>query len=306
VSAASVTVTGATGLLGSRIVTALCERGTDVTVLTRRPERARKRLGARAEAVAWDPLSEPAPAAALSGRDAVVHLLGETIAQRWSSGAKRAMRDSRLVGTQNLLAGLADAAERPGVLISASAAGYYGARGEEPLDEDASPGADFLAGLCVEWEAAGARAGADLGMRTVQLRTGVVLDSHGGALEKMLPPFRLGVGGPVAGGRQYIPWIHAEDHTAMTLAALDNDDWSGPFNVTAPEPATNAAFSRELGRALHRPAVLPVPALALRLLYGDMAAIVTTGQRAVPAKALVLGYEFRHPQLPGALRAALG
>jgi hypothetical protein len=306
VSAASVTVTGATGLLGRRLVRALRDRGTSVTVLTRDPRRARERLGDGVTAVRWDAMAEPAPREALDGRDAVAHLLGEPIAQRWSASAKRAIRESRVRGTANLLAGLAEASGRPGALVSAAAVGYYGGHGEEPLDEDAPPGTGFVAEMCVAWEAASARAGTELGMRAVQLRTGIVLDAKGGALAKMLPPFRLGVGGPVAGGRQYVPWIHAEDHTQMALAALDGEEWSGPINVTAPEPATNAEFSRELGRALHRPAVLPIPGLALQLLYGEMAEIVTSGQRAVPARALVLGYDFRHPQLPGALRAALG
>jgi hypothetical protein len=255
----------------------------------------------------WDPHSEPAPARALAGRDAVVNLAGEPIAQRWSEQAKRAIRDSRVIGTHNLVEGLSelDAAARPHVLVSSSAIGYYGARGGEPIDEEASAGADFLARVCAAWESE-AQAAVALGMRSVQLRTGVVLDRAGGALEKMLPPFRLGVGGPVAGGRQYVAWIHRDDLVGMVVAALDDVRWSGPINATAPEPVSNRALSLALGRALHRPALLPVPGLALRMLYGEMAEIVTTGVRAVPARALVLGYEFKHPQLEGALRAALG
>ena len=209
-----------------------------------------------------------------------------------------------MTGTRNLIEGLRQAEAYPHILVSSSAIGYYGARGEEPLDEDAAAGRDFLAKLCVEWEAEAAKASA-LGVRVVQVRTGVVLDRGGGALAKMLPPFRLGVGGPVAGGRQFISWIHLEDLVGMMLAALADPRWVGPINASAPEPVSNREFSRALGAALHRPSMLPVPGLALRLLYGEMAQIVTTGARVVPAKPLVLGFQFRHPQLEEALRSAL-
>jgi uncharacterized protein len=302
-----VTVTGATGLIGASLVRFLLDRDAEVTVLTRDPARARAKLG-EIEACSWDPMSDPAPAQALAGRDAVVHLAGEPVAQRWSAKAKQAIHDSRTVGTGNLIAGLAQldgGDERPGTLVSSSAIGYYGAHGEEPLDEDAPPGRDFLAEVCVAWEAAAARAHEELGMRAAQIRTGVVLDRSGGALGKMLPPFRLGVGGPVAGGHQYMSWIHADDVVGMMLSALEDERWSGPINATAPEPVTNHAFSKALGHALGRPSLLPVPGAALRLLYGDMAEIVTTGARVVPAKALVLGYEFAYPQLEDALAAAI-
>jgi uncharacterized protein len=303
-----VTVTGATGLIGPQLVGALRERGAQVTVLTRDPARARSALG-DVDAVRWEPLDEPAPAEALAGRDAVVHLAGAPVAQRWSPKAKRAIHDSRTLGTGNLIEGLAragdaDEGQRPRTLVSSSAIGYYGPHGEEPLDEDAPPGEDFLAQVCVEWEAAAA-ASAELDMRAVQVRTGIVLDRDGGALGKMLPPFRLGVGGPVAGGHQYMSWIHAEDVLGMMLAALEDERWSGPVNATAPEPVPNRDFSKALGRVLGRPSLLPVPALALQALYGEMAEIVTTGARVMPAKALVLGYQFAHPQLEPALRAAL-
>jgi uncharacterized protein (TIGR01777 family) len=298
-----VTVTGATGLIGPSLVGALRERGAEVTVLTRDPDRARAKLG-DVQAVSWDMLSEPAPTEALSGRDAVIHLAGEPVAQRWSATVKRAIRETRSTGTGNLVEGLGQADARPRTLISSSATGYYGVHGEEPLDEDSPPGSDFLAQVCVEWEAKAAAAG-ELGMRTVQVRTGVVLDRTGGALAKMLPPFRLGVGGPVAGGRQYMPWIHADDVVGMMLTALEDERWSGPVNATAPEPVTNRDFSKALGEALGRPAVLPVPGFALHALYGEMAEIVTTGARVMPAKALVLGYEFKQPQLDEAPRSAL-
>jgi uncharacterized protein (TIGR01777 family) len=297
-----VTLTGASGLIGTRLVRALSARGDDVTVLSRDPEKASGALGVRTER--WDPNAAPAPAAALAGRDAVVHLAGERVDQRWSEGAKRAIAASRKTGTRNLVAGLRAAEPRPGALVCASAVGYYGPRGDEVLDESAAPGRDFLAGVCVAWEREAARA-EELGMRVVRVRTGVVLDRGGGALARMLTPFKLGAGGPVAGGGQYMPWIHADDLVGIYLAAIDGADWSGPVNASAPEPVTNRTFSKALGRALHRPAVAPIPAFALRLLYGDMAVIVTEGQRAVPRRALDLGYAFAHPDLDEALRSAL-
>jgi uncharacterized protein len=302
-----VIITGASGLIGSVLVAELREHGAEVTVLSRDPSRAREALGV--EAVGWDPLEEPAPVQALAGADAVVHLAGENIAQRWSAQAKRAIRESRVTGTRNLLAGLEAAGregdgQRPHALVSGSAVGYYGPRGEEPLDEDSPAGSDFLAETCVAWEAEAQKASA-LGMRVVLIRTGVVLDREGGALAKMLPPFRLGVGGPVAGGGQYMSWVHREDLVGMICAALQDERWSGPVNGTAPGPVTNREFSHALGHALHRPSLLPVPGFALGLLYGEMAEIVTTGARVMPAKPLVLGYDFRHPELDEALRSAL-
>lgn len=302
-SARRVTVTGATGLIGPALVAALQDRGAQVTVLSRDPERARRRL-ADVDAVGWKMTSEPAPVEALDGRDAVLHLAGEPVAQRWNAKAKRAIRESRVLGTRNLLAGLRATQGRPSVLVSSSATGYYGPHGEEPLDEDAPAGEDFLARVCVDWEAEAARA-TELGLRVVRLRTGVVLSTGGGALAKMLPPFKLGIGGPVAGGRQYMPWIHGDDVVGMMLAALEDERWDGPANATAPEPVCNRDFSHALGAALRRPALLPVPGLALHLLYGEMAEIVTTGARVVPAKPLVLGYQFAHPRLDEALASAL-
>jgi uncharacterized protein (TIGR01777 family) len=307
-------VTGATGLIGRRLVAALLARGDEVVALSRDPAGARRTLGSAVppaattglEAVAWDPVSEPAPASALAGRDAVVHLAGEEIAQRWSASAKRAIFDSRVQGTHNLVRGLASlpAGERPATLLSGSAIGYYGGRGDEPLDEEMPAGTGFLAQTCVAWEAA-ADAAAELGLRVVKLRTGVVLDARGGALAKLLPPFKLGVGGPVAGGRQYVSWVHADDLVGIALAALDDERYREAVNGTAPEPVRNAELARALGRVLHRPALLPIPALALTALYGEMAQTVTTGARVVPAKALMNGCEFECPRIDSALRAAL-
>jgi uncharacterized protein (TIGR01777 family) len=298
-----VTVTGATGLIGGRLVGELTGRGDEVTVLTRSPGKARQALPGTTP-VEWNPDAGAAPAEALEGRNAVVHLAGENVAQRWSADAKRRIRDSRERGTRNLVAGLEAAEDRPGVLVSASAVGYYGPRGPEPVTEDTAPGDDFLARVCVAWERE-AQAAGRLGVRVVCVRTGVMLDRSGGALGKMLPFFRAGVGGPVAGGEQYMPWVHAEDVAGIYLRAIDDGRWSGPVNATAPQPVTNAQFSKTLGRALKRPAVLPVPAFAIRVLYGDMAVIVTEGQNAVPERPLALGWQPRHPDLDEALRSAL-
>jgi uncharacterized protein (TIGR01777 family) len=223
----------------------------------------------------------------------------------WTDQSRRSIRESRETGTRNLVAGLRSLdADRPGTLVCSSAVGYYGGHGDELVPESTPPGDDFLAGVCVAWERE-ADAAAELGVRVVKIRTGVVLDKTGGALKTMLPPFRLGIGGPVAGGRQFMPWIHVDDLVAMYLRALDDPGWSGAYNGTAPDPVTNKAFSEALGRALHRPAVAPVPALALRLRYGDMAEIVIAGQRAVPQRALEAGFAFQHPDLDEALASAL-
>ena len=303
-----VTVTGATGTIGRAVVAELSARGDEVTVLSRDPASAREKLGPAVDALAWaDPKAETPPAAALAGRDAIVHLLGEEVAQRWTDDARREIRDSRVLATRNLVAavrGLQEAA-RPRVLASQSASGYYGPRGDERVDETEPPAHDFLARVAVEWEE-GARGAEELGLRVVRTRTGVVLSKGGGALAKMLPFFKLGLGGPVAGGGQYMPWVHLDDVVGALLFALDNEAASGAVNVTAPEPVTNKEFARTLGRVLRRPALAPVPGFAVKLLYGDMAGIVTTGARAVPARLRELGYRFRRPELEDALREATG
>jgi hypothetical protein len=252
-----------------------------------------------------DPLHVPAPADALSGADAVVHLLGEPVAQRWTDEAKGAIYSSRQLGTRMLVTGLLAVEEpaRPRTLISQSATGFYGPRGSESLDEHAQPGSDFLADVVRIWEEEAERAAERL--RVALTRTGVVLSPSGGALAKMLPFFRLGIGGPVAGGRQYVPWIHLDDVVGGILFCLDNENARGPVNLTAPNPVTNAELSKALGRVLHRPAVLPVPGFALHLLYGEMAEMVTTGQRAVPERLRELGYGFRHSEIDAALADVL-
>jgi uncharacterized protein (TIGR01777 family) len=301
-----VAVTGATGTIGRAVVRELLERGDDVVALTRDASSGRSKLPDGVEVHEWrDPKAEPAPTEAFAECEGVVHLLGEPVAQRWTDDAKREIRDSRVLGTRNLLGGLRGAGPRLHVLVSQSATGYYGPRGDEPVTEGEPAGSDFLAGVVQDWEAEVSDGAEELGLRAPICRTGVVLSPSGGALETMLRPFKLGVGGPVAGGGQYMPWIHIDDVVGALLFALDTEQASGPFNVTAPSPVTNKEFSKALGRALHRPALAPVPAFAIKLLYGEMATIVTTGVRAEPARLLELGYEFRRPDLDEALRAAL-
>jgi uncharacterized protein (TIGR01777 family) len=245
------------------------------------------------------------PAAALAGAAGVIHLLGEPVAQRWSQEAKQLIRDSRVLATRNLVGAIRDLRDeqRPAVLVSQSATGFYGPRGPEQLDEHASAGADFLAGVVSAWEQEAL--GAAPLCRVVVTRTGVVLSRSGGALAKMLPFFRAGVGGPVAGGSQYVPWIHMDDVVAAQLFCLDNAGATDAVNLTAPRPVDNAELTKALGRALHRPAVLPVPALALKLLYGEMSEIVTTGQRAIPRRLEQLGFSFSQPEIDPALRDVL-
>jgi hypothetical protein len=300
-------VTGATGVIGRRAIAAMLDRGDQVVALARDAGRGRDSLGGRVDVHAWpDPKHAPAPAAALEQADAVLHLLGEPIAQRWTDDAKREIRDSRVLSTRSLVAAIAQLPEdrRPRTLVSQSATGYYGPRGDEPVDESGPAGDDFLAGVTVEWEREASHA-ASAGVRVTTTRTGVVLSPSGGALEKMLPPFKLGVGGPVAGGKQYVPWIHLDDVVGAMLRCLDDEAATGAVNLTAPNPVTNAQLSKTLGRVLHRPALLPVPGIALRALYGEMATIVLTGQRAIPTHLAKLGYQFRHAELEAALRDVL-
>ncbi|MEA2459802.1 MAG: uncharacterized protein QOC95_2774 [Thermoleophilaceae bacterium] len=300
-----VAVTGATGVIGTAVVRALLDRGDEVAALSRSAAGARSKLGEEVDLHEWpDPKGSPAPAAAFADVEGVIHLLGEPVAQRWTDSAKQEIRDSRVLGTRNLIAGLREAGPRLAVLVSQSATGFYGPHGSEAVDESTPAGSDFLAGVVVAWEAE-ARAADELGLRLVLARTGVVLSESGGALETMLTPFKLGVGGPVAGGDQYVPWVHIDDVVGALLFALDTEAASGPVNVTGPQPATNRELSKSLGRALKRPAVIPVPGFAIKLLYGEMSTIVTTGVRAEPRRLMDLGYAFHYPALDGAVAASV-
>jgi uncharacterized protein (TIGR01777 family) len=299
-----VAVTGATGLLGRALARELASRGDELTALSRDAARGRAALGAGVEVAEWpEPKAAAPPLDALRGRDAVVNLLGEPIAQRWTEDAKREIRESRVLPTRNLVDALSrlDEATRPEVLVSVSGSNWYAPRGDQPVDESGAPGTDFLAGVTASWEEEAGKAKA-LGMRVVIARLGVVLSDSGGALEKMLPPFKLGVGGPVAGGRQYVPWVHADDVAGAIAFLIETEAAHGPVNVASPNAVTNRELSKALGRVLRRPAVAPVPAFAVKLLYGEMATIVTTGVRVVPGRLTELGYEFRHADLEPALR----
>jgi uncharacterized protein (TIGR01777 family) len=303
-----IAVTGATGFIGRPLVRRLLGEGHAIVALTRDVTGAREVLPARCRVERWDPAAGAAGPAPLGEADAVVHLAGETVADgRWTAARKRAIRDSRVAGTHALVAALGrvPAGARPRVLVGASAIGIYGDRGDEELDEQAPRGGGFLADVCAEWEAA-TRGAEALGMRTVVVRIGVVLGRDGGALRTMLPLFRLGVGGALGGGRQWMSWIHVDDLVGLLAAALADERAGGVLNGVAPAPVTNATFTRALARALGRPAILPVPALALRLALGEASTIVLASQRVRPAAALRLGFRFRHAELPGALAELCG
>ncbi len=303
---ARIVVTGATGTIGSALCRSLLARGDQPVALSRNPDSAHSALPQGTEVHRWaDPTSASPPPEALSGAAGVINLIGEPISQRWTGEAKQRIRDSRVLSTRMLVSALAelDEADRPAVLISQSASGYYGARGDELLDEQAAPGSGWLADLVKDWEAQAMSASTVA--RVAVTRTGVVVSPSGGALEKMLPFYRAGVGGPVAGGHQFVPWIHLDDVASALLFCLDNDGAIGAVNLTAPTPVTNAELSKALGRALHRPAVLPVPGFALKLLYGAMSEIVTTGQRVVPQRLTSLGYGFAFEDIDAALTDVL-
>jgi uncharacterized protein (TIGR01777 family) len=254
---------------------------------------------------AWRPLDELPPAEALAGVEAVVHLAGENVAGRWTPERKRRIHDSRVLGTRNLIAGLRQCGAPPRVVISASAVGVYGNRGDEILTEHARPGQGFLADVCRAWEAEARQAEA-FGARVVLLRTGVVLSTQGGALKTMLPAFQYGVAGKLGDGRQWFPWIHETGIVGLIVHALNSNQVSGPVNGAAPNPVTNEEFTKELAAVLNRPALLPVPKFALDLLFGEMAAVLLASQRVVPEAALAQGYQFAFPWLKPALEDLLG
>jgi uncharacterized protein (TIGR01777 family) len=272
-----------------------------VVGLSRDPARAR----AAEPAIAWhpwEPTLERPPAEAFDGVDGVVHLLGERIDQRWSEEAKQKIMESRRTGTHNLVGAIAGLDTRPSVLVSQSAVGYYGDRGDDILDESDGPGSSFDSEVTQAWEKSAHEVDAT-GVRLVVVRTGQVLDASGGLLKELLVPFRLGVGGPIAGGRQYFSWIHIDDEVGLLLWALDHDGVSGTINATSPNPATNREFSKALGSALGRPALVPVPGFVLDLKFGpEFGKVLRGGQRVVPKRPLELGYQFRHPDLDEALR----
>jgi len=298
-----IVITGGTGLIGSALARDLGEAGHEVIVLTREPAKAS--LPPNTRAVEWDARTAAGWGALLDGDTAIVNLAGESIGTgRWTAAKKRRIRESRVDAGKAVLAAIRQAAGKPRVLLQGSAVGYYGRSGDEVATESHPPGEDFLAQVCVDWEASTAEAEA-LGVRRAVLRTGVVLSDSGGALPRMALPFRLLAGGPLGNGRQWFPWIHIADEVAAIRFLLEHEDARGPFNLTAPRPLTNRGFSRVLGRALHRPSLMPAPSVALRLVLGEMADMLLYGQRAVPHRLLEHGYVFRHPDPLGALRDLL-
>jgi uncharacterized protein len=294
-----VAITGASGFIGHALTERLRANGRRVRRLVRSA-----RSGSPDDIV-WDPMRGVLAPRDLEGAEAVIHLAGEPIAHRWTSARRQAIRDSRVRGTELLARAIATLDRKPSVLLSGSAVGYYGDRGDEAVSEESAPGTDYLGGVAQEWETA-AGAARDAGVRVVLLRTGIVLNPHGGALERMLPPFRLGVGGPLGSGRQWMSWIARADHLRAMEHALATTGLHGPVNFVAPNPVTNAEFAATLGRVLGRPSLVPAPAFALELLYGEMArATLLAGQRVLPKALLRSGFRFEYPTLEEALRFEL-
>jgi uncharacterized protein (TIGR01777 family) len=300
-----VLVTGASGRIGKALCDELLARGDEVVGLTRDPEKAR---AAQSQITwhAWEPTLERPDAAAFEGVDGVVNLVGEKINQRWTDEAKRKIMDSRKVATHNLAGAIESLATKPRVMVSQSAVGYYGNRGDEPLDETSTPGESFDASVCIEWEKAAHEVEA-AGVRLAIVRTGQVMETGGGVLGELLLPFKLGLGGPLAGGNQWVPWIHLSDEVGILLWALDTESVSGVVNGSAPNPVTNKEWSKALGRALHRPAVLPIPGFAVEVKFGrEFGRVAQGGQKVLPTRTEELGYAFKYPEIDGALRDLVG
>ena len=299
-----VLVTGASGFIGSALCDALLARGDTVVGLSRDPRRARS-TNPSVIWHAWEPTLERPPAAAFENVSGVINLEGEKINQRWTDEAKQRIMESRRVGTHNLIGTIAGLEQKPKVLLNQSAIGFYGDRGEAMVDESAGSGEGYDAEVVREWEAA-AHEAEGVGVRLVIVRTGHVLDPRGGLLGELMTPFKLGVGGPIAGGQQYVSWVHIDDEVGILLWALDNEKVSGTLNSTAPNPVTNRVFSQAIGRALGRPASMPVPGFVLDLKFGkEFGAVLRGGQRVMPRRALDLGYRFRFPEIDGALKDRL-
>ncbi|HTA69159.1 MAG TPA: TIGR01777 family oxidoreductase [Bryobacteraceae bacterium] len=293
----TITVTGATGFIGNRLVHDLLRAGHSIHAL------GRERSAGLPQAVGfseWQSTEGEPPPESLATADAIVHLAGEPVAQRWTPEVKGRIRSSRVDGTRNLVNALSKQSHQPRVLVCASAIGYYGSRGDEVLTETSAPGRDFLSQVVVDWEQA-AREAEAVGIRVVSLRFGVVLGKDGGALAKMLPPFRLGLGGRLASGQQWMSWIHVDDVIGLVRFSLDNSSARGPMNATSPNPVTNAEFTRELAAAVHRPAIFPVPRFALNLLFGEMAEVILGSQRVLPKATQSAGFQFQYPELRPAL-----
>lgn len=294
-------LTGATGLIGYELI----KRLEAPVVLSRGAAAAQEKLGTSARVWAWQPEREPAPLDAFDGVDTVFHLAGEPVAEgRWTTEKKRRIKESRVLGTRHLVSAFGALKMPPRVLVSASGVDYYGDRDDEELDEASPAGRGFLTEVCEAWEAE-ARVAERFGVRVVTARLGLVLAREGGALARMLPPFRLGAGGKLGSGRQWMPWVHVDDVVGLLLHAARTDSLSGPMNVVSPVPVTNAEFTRELGRALARPTLLTVPRVALSLAFGELSTALLSSKRVLPRAARDTGYAFAHPDLRPALEACL-
>jgi uncharacterized protein len=292
----NIAITGASGFIGRRLMKALAAGDHKLRVLSRH---AGTNLPPGVQLFVWDAMKSQPPEESLQGVDAVIHLAGEPIAQRWNDEVKQKIRDSRVTGTRNLVQALSTSSARPAVLICGSAIGYYGSRGDEVLTESSAPGSGYMADVCVAWEKE-ADLAESLGIRLVKLRTGVVLGANGGALAKMLSPFKAGMGGKLGHGDQWMSWVHLDDLVGIIQHALENPV-RGPVNGTSPNPVTNADFTKALSHAISRPAVMPLPAFTLKFMFGEMAEVMLASQRAMPRAAEAAGYQFRYPDLEPAL-----
>lgn len=297
-----VLVTGASGFVGKRVVKELLSNGNEVVVLTRSVAKAALSLGSKCKYFTWSDTSVKPPMEAFEGVHAIINLMGEGIAdKRWDEQQKKKIYDSRIIGTRMIVDAIKEMPKKPSVLVSSSAVGIYGNRGDEEISEESETGNDFLATVCKDWEAEAMKA-KDAGLRVALIRTGVVLGKNGGALKKMLPIFKLGAGGPVGSGKQYMSWIHVEDLARMFVEAINNPALSGPVNGTAPYPATSKDFAKALGKELNRPAFAPAPAFALKLVFGEMSAVLLDGQKVLPKKVKETKFRFLYPTLEMALK----
>lgn len=299
-----IAVTGGTGGIGRRLCGKLAERGHSVLVVSRHPGEVKKAVPQATGVLGWTELKPSSVALGIAAVDAVVHLTGASVFGRWNDDLRRRFRESRVGTAQRIVEAIHAGQQRPKVLVSASAVGYYGDRGDEELTEDSTPGSDFLAKLCVDWENA-VKAAEPLGVRTASVRIGIVLARDAGALKAMLPPFRLGLGGRLGSGKQWMPWVHMDDLVGIFVHAVENEGAKGALNGAAPNPVPNAEFTRVLAKTLHRPAVFPVPEFVLRTAFGEFANFMLTGQRALPKRTVESGYTFQHTDLEAALRSIL-